>query len=99
MDTIPEIYIVESLTFKDEDEDRFEGRRLSSMLSLSGKKCKYVYLRTRKELENVMLDFERSNFRYLHLSCHGNSTALGTTLDTIPFPELDEIIAPYLDGR
>lgn len=45
----PEVFIVESLTFADERSERFEGRIISQILSLSGKNCEYYYIRTKRE--------------------------------------------------
>lgn len=69
------------------------------MLDLSGKACRYVYIRTRPELEAVLEHFWDSRYRYLHLSCHANNEEMGTTLDSIPFQELGRIFEPYLEKR
>jgi len=95
----PEVFIVESLNRSDEDADRFEGRRISQMLSLSKKECKYVYIRTKQELREVMVEFRDSEFRYLHLSCHGNERALYTTYNPLPFEELGTIMNGFLAQR
>jgi len=41
----PEIFIIESLNFKDERAESFEGRIISQILALSGKKCEYYKFR------------------------------------------------------
>ena len=99
MPTKPEVFIVESLTFEDEKEQQYEGRILTDILRLGGKDPHYYYVRTKRELEAILDRFEESECRYLHLSCHGNRTALGTTLDVIPVRELRTILNPYLEGR
>ena len=43
--------------------------------------------------------FHSSNYRYLHLSCHGSERTISTTLDTIDFPTLGKLLQPYLDDR
>jgi hypothetical protein len=98
---IPEVFIIESLNLSDEKHDRLEGQRISSMLKMSGKDCRYYYIRTRKELEWLLKEFASSRYRYLHLSCHGGSDnqTLHTTLDPIPFNTLQGILAPHLRGR
>ena len=82
------MFIIESLTLKDEKDESFEGRILKQILRLSGKDSTYYYIRTRRELERLMIVFRRSGFRYLHISCHGNATEMGTTFDSIPLVEL-----------
>jgi hypothetical protein len=93
------VFIIESLTLKDEKDESFEGRILKQILRLSGKDSAYYYIRTRRELERLMVVFRRSGFRYLHISCHGNTTEMGTTFDSIPLVELGGILRPYLSGR
>ena len=95
----PEIFIVESLEFEDERAQRFEGRIISQILALSGKKCEYCYIRTKRELKALLEQFASSHYRYLHLSCHGNSKSLFTTLDPVPFSELGPLIRPHLRKR
>ncbi len=99
MSTRPEVFIIESLSFDDEEKERFEGQILSSTLKLAGKQPKYYYFRTRRELEEILKIFRRSKYRYLHLSCHGDKNAIATTLETIRFQELGFILSPYLDNR
>jgi len=40
--------------------------------------------------------FEKSAYRYLHLSCHGSETSISTTLDSISFKQLKELMGSYL---
>ena len=96
----PEVFIIESLEFDDEEEERFEGRILADILRLAGKKPIYYYVRTKQELVAVLDLFERSQYRYLHLSCHGDDESIATTLDEdVEFRELGEIMNPHLKGR
>lgn len=97
--TQPEVFVIESLDFDDEKHDRYEGKLIARMLALSGKKCKYIYIRTRQELKSILKQFSKSKYRYLHLSCHGNSESMFTTLDCIPFTELKVILKPHLRNR
>jgi len=95
----PGVFIVESLNFEDEDEKLFEGMILSNILHLNNKKSVYYYIRTRKELEEVINKFYTSQYRYLHFSCHGSKDSMATTLDKITFEELAEILRPRLKER
>ena len=99
MQTKPEVFIVETLKFKDERKGRLEGKVLTDMLELIGKSPRYYYIRTRKELKSVLKIFSRSRYRYLHLSCHGDEESIGTTLDEIKFKELGKILKPHLKKR
>lgn len=95
----PEIFIIESLKFEDERAQRFEGRIISQILALSGKKCEYCYIRTKRELDTLLKHFASSHYRYLHLSCHGTAHSIFTTLDQIPFSELGSLVRPHLRKR
>jgi hypothetical protein len=95
----PEVFIVESLTFEDEWTERFEGRIIKQILALSGKRCEYYYIRTAQELREVLKLFDTSRYRYLHLSCHGNAHSMATTLDSLEFDELAQILSPHLNER
>jgi hypothetical protein len=94
-----EVFIIESLDFDDERKQSFEGRIISDILALSGKQCEYRYIRTKRELAEVLQQFSSSHYRYLHLSCHGNDNSLYTTLDRIPFGEFGQLIAPHIKKR
>lgn len=47
----------------------------------------------------MLKQFSASRYRYLHLSCHGESRSMLTTLDTISFAELGALVKPHLDNR
>lgn len=97
--SIPKVFIIESLRFEDEKEGLFEGKILSQVLTLSGSKPNYVYLRTKQELEEVIDQFEDSQYRYLHFSCHGCNTGIQLTLDFITFKDLGAMLGPCLNNR
>lgn len=60
---------------------------------------KYIYIRTEPELSMVLEEFKHSNYRYLHISCHGSKDSISLTLDQLPFEDFVPIIAPYLNAR
>jgi len=97
--TKPRVFIIESLDFEDEKNKHFEGEIISKILNFSGIECKYNYIRTKAEFEHFIQVFQNSNYRYLHISCHGNTKCLATTLEQIPFPELGVILQPVLDKK
>jgi hypothetical protein len=99
MKTKPEVFVIESLRFQDENRDRFEGKMITHILNLHEKRSQYFYIRTKKELKAVLKKFGESAYRYLHLSCHGNSIEMATTLDLVKFAELGSMLNPYLEKR
>jgi hypothetical protein len=98
-DTTPQVFIIESLKLDDEKNERFEGRILQHIPRLGDKKSAYYYIRTRRELEKMAKLFGKSGFRYLHISCHGNTAEMATTFDRISFQELGGLLRPHLRGR
>ena len=97
--TLPQVFIIESLHHENEEGRVREGKVLSEILHLAGKESKYYYIRTRSELAWALNLFEKSKYRYLHISCHANDEAMDTTLDEIGFDELGPMLAPYLKGK
>ena len=91
----PEVYIIESLGHDDENR-RKEGEIISRTRRLSGKKPIYRYVRTQRELEYFVSDFAKSNYRYLHVSCHGNDNLISLTLNQLNNDEFARIVAPAL---
>lgn len=95
----PEVFIIESLELDDEKNNIFEGKILSDILHLGGKKPIYYYIRTKKEFKKILEIFGESEYRYLHISCHGNTKSLSTTLDALPFNEFATMVKPYLTEK
>ena len=95
----PEVFIIESLELEDEKDQLFEGRILAETLRLSGRKPLYYYFRTKQELKALLVEFKKSRYWYLHLSCHGTDESISTTLDSVTFQELGELLNPYLERR
>lgn len=92
--TEPKVFIIETLRFEDEERKLFEGNVISNILMLSDIECIYYYVRTKKEFKKVLGFFFASNYRYLHISCHGGEyqNSISTTLDEITFDELAKLL-------
>jgi len=99
VDTVPEVFIIESLELGDEREARREGEVLAAVLRMCGKQPLYYYIRTKAELELMAKLFYVSNYRYLHISCHGGKSSLSTTLDGVDYEEFATIFAGRLKNR
>ena len=97
--TIRGLFIIESLKRTDE-QARCEGVILKQILTLSESlPVKYIYIRTEAELSMALEEFKSSNYRYLHISCHGSRDSIALTLDQLPFEDFAPTIEPYLKGR
>ena len=98
--TKPEVFIIKSLNLQDEKDRLQEGDLISRMLHLVGKAgTQYYYIRTERELEEIVDLFDESDCRYLHISCHANRTGIATTFDNVGYDELGTMLRPCLDGR
>jgi len=98
-DTVPEVFIIESLELDDEAKERREGAVLAAVLKMCGKNPLYYYIRTKDELKLMASEFAKSEYRYLHISCHGGDASLETTLNSITYPEFAKIFAGRLKNR
>jgi len=97
--TKPGVFIIESLSFDDEQFKRFEGQLIANILDLNLIPSKYYYIRTRKEFIKVLELFHQSNYRYLHISCHGSDSHLHLTLDDLSFLETGELLKNYVSKK
>ncbi|MFC9540776.1 hypothetical protein ACFTQ7_12920 [Lysinibacillus sp. NPDC056959] len=80
------VFIIESLSLDDENNEQFEGEILKRILKLVEIPVEYRYIRTKEELQVMIKQFEKLKYKYLHLSCHGNSSGIAMTLDELSFP-------------
>jgi hypothetical protein len=97
--TKPDVFIIESLRFDDEEHSHGEGQFLAHILRLADRQYKYFYIRTKRELEEVLDKFEESGFRYLHISCHANQKGIALTLDHLTVGDLGDMLRPYIENR
>lgn len=72
---------------------------IANALKMSLKTPIYRYVRTKAELEHFVDEFKDSNYRYLHISCHGSATGVFTTLDELSILDFAGIVGPALDGK
>jgi hypothetical protein len=92
------VCILESLSFLDEDGHR-EGEIVSRTLRMSDVPVHYSYVRTSDEMEAFFKEFGASDFRYLHISCHGSKDAFHASTEDIPTEVFAGMLAPHLRGR
>jgi len=96
---IPEVYIVESLDRESERAGHLEGKALSRILKMLGKRPRYAYIRTAAELTEIAKEFDESQYRYLHLSCHGNDQEFILTYDVVSFGAFGATFRPIMAER
>lgn len=93
------VFIIESSNQLDEEENRQEGKALTATLDLAKRPVLYRYIRTAKELGKMLQQFHSTTYRYLHLSCHGNRSAIGLTYDEVRLRPLADLLAPFMNKR
>lgn len=97
--TKPEVFIIESLDSDDEKHKRYEGLLLSDMLRLANKSPKYHYINSIDELPLVIGLFRQSQYRYLHISCHANSSEIAIGNSSMPYKEFASCFKGHLNLR
>lgn len=95
----PELFIIESMNDKDEKSGFFEGVRIAQILRLAGRRPKYFYVQNSRELELLVPVFRQSNYRYLHLSCHGDQDGFDLTHGPVLFKDFAEMFGETLKVR
>ena len=93
------VFFLESNALSDEKAGDLEGEVLSKILHLSRVETKYYYFRTKREIRELLKEFQNTTFRYLHIACHGNSNGMATTFDDLSFTDLAELLAPFIHRR
>lgn len=88
--TVPDVFIIESLS----EQDPHDGKILADMLRLAGKNPIYYRCKDSDSFIAGLKIFAASKYRFLHLSCHGTSDSIkfqsGETLDYMAFSSLFE---------
>lgn len=94
----PEVFIIESLKF-DEEADYREGQMIYQSLRMYLKNPLYHYVRTISEFKHFIGEFGKSDYRYLHISCHGSKNGVCTTLESMNTECFAKIVGPVLDRK
>ena len=93
------VFIIESMDFENEANGKLDGYTLKTILDLCDIPNAYYYIRAKLEFQKIIIEFEKSEFRFLHIACHGNTRELCFTLESIEFFELEMIIGDILYQR
>lgn len=89
------IFIIESLR----GGDYFDGENLHEILELSGIKTIYREAESSEDFVNLIDEFKISNYRYLHISCHGDMDGFEINGEDIDNRELLKIFKGKINGR
>lgn len=98
-DSQSNVFIIESSTMRDEWEGQLEGKIVADVLRMCNRRAPYAYVRNKSELLAASDWFVKSKCRFLHISCHGNETALGLTLEDVSYGEFAKIFEGKLKQK
>src|ERR1019366_8626132 len=93
------VFIIESMDLDNEANGKLDGYILKTILDLCDIPNAYYYIRTKLEFQEIIIEFEKSEFQFLHIACHGNTKELCLTFESIEFSELETIIGEILYHR
>lgn len=96
---LPEVFIIESLTKKDREENRLEGDLIQRILKMGRRKPKYYFVETLNQLIEKIEEFDLSEYRYLHLSCHGSSNSFTFYFGNMDFVQFAELLRDKLANK
>ena len=96
---INEVFILESLREDDVTNDRLEGELISKILKMGGRKPIYHFVKTKEQFISKINEFESSQYRYLHLSCHGSSNSFEFYFGAMYFNNFINIVHNKLENK
>lgn len=94
-DTIPEVFIIESL----HPNDSKEGEIIEKILKMGGRSPQYRYVHTHAEFRAAINEFDEINYRYLHISSHGSPENFEFEFGDMYFNEFHGLIHLYLQNK
>jgi len=89
------VYIIEFLR----STDYTDGENLHEILKLSLVPTTYKWVDTKSDLKAALNDFNKSNFRYLHISCHADATGFELNGDDITNAEFEQLTKDLLNDK
>ena len=95
----PNVFVIESLSLDNEKAKFMEGNIISNVLNFYSKKTHYYYIRTKKELVEIMKEFVKSECKYLHFSSHANENVISFTYDDISYLDFSNILGTKVKGK
>jgi hypothetical protein len=88
------VYIIESVKSEDFAEGEYLNAILNHSITCYHKDCISV-----DHLKDLLKDFRKSKFRYLHLSCHANESGIFINGDFVSNRQLQEMLGKINDRR
>jgi hypothetical protein len=89
------VYVIEFLRA----DDYTDGENLHEILKLSLVPTTYKWVDTKSELKAALNDFNKSKFRYLHVSCHADETGFELNGDDLTNAEFEQLTKTLLKDK
>lgn len=70
--TISDVFIIEALTAEDVRQGMLDGYILYQQIKLMGGDPRYIRVKSENDLKAALVMFRESNYKFLHVSCHGD---------------------------
>ena len=96
---LPEVFIIESLRKEDHAAGRLEGNLIAQLLKMGGRHPCYNLVERHDQFIDAITQFGESQYRYLHLSCHGNANSFGFHFGNMAFEQFVELVHDKLENR
>jgi hypothetical protein len=93
------VFIIESYEEGPARSGQLDGQALRRMLNVCRVPHRYRFVRTPMGLKRAIADFRRSNYCFLHLSCHGNERHFQLQDRKVSFAQLAALVGPVLRDR
>ncbi len=87
------VYIIESLR---SDDDFWDGENLSQILNLTRISNHYAEVASIEDFEREVDNFNKLDFRYLHLSFHGDIDGITINGEDVSNDQLSQILNPVI---
>jgi hypothetical protein len=98
-DTIPEVFIIESLSPDDVANERKEGDLIARILLTGGRNPEYRYVESREQFDEAIRNFADGNYRYLHISSHGAEDHFLFHFDVMDFNRFGSSVRHLLENK
>ena len=94
-----EVFIIEMLPLDNIKKGQLDGEILCRQLELMGRQPRYIRVNDQNEFRAALLIFRQSNYRYLHISCHGMNDTVVLGSEFSDYYDFAQMTAGMLKSR
>lgn len=97
--SLPQVFIIEGVRDDDIQNHRVDGYILYKQLLLLGQEPRYVVVTGLNDFKAALVMFRQSNYRVLHISCHGTRDAVNLSKELIDYNTFADATRDCLKSR